>query len=79
MSTHSQDIERGQSVLTKVLYHIVNHLRRDTYFKVLELVKWEIERRFNQADFHLIQQLESLLLDVANGKPSLPDESLMNR
>ena len=42
----------------------------------LELVKGEIER-FNQPDFHIIQKLESLLLDVANGKPSLPDESLL--
>ena len=51
---------------------------RHIYFEVLELVKGEIERRFNQADFHIIQKLESLLLDVANGKPSLPDESLLN-
>ena len=53
---------------------------RHIYFEVLELVKGEIERRFNQADFDIIQKLESLLLDVyvANGKPSLPDESLLN-
>ena len=50
---------------------------RHIYFEVLELVKGEIERRFNQADFHLVQKLESLLLDVANGKPTEPDESLL--
>ena len=50
---------------------------RHIYFEVLELVKGEIKRRFNQADFHLIQKLESLLLDVANGKPSEPDECLL--
>ena len=49
---------------------------RHIYFEVLELVKRDIER-FNQANFHLIQNLESLLLDVANGKPSEPDESLL--
>ena len=42
----------------------------------MELVKGEIER-FNQADFHLVQKLECLLLDVANGKPTEPDESLL--
>ena len=50
---------------------------RHIYFEVLELVKGEVERRFKQADFDIIQKLESLLLDVANGKPSLPDESLL--
>ena len=49
---------------------------RHIYFEVLELVKGEIERRFNQADFLIVQKMESLLLDVANGKPSVPDESL---
>lgn len=44
----------------------------------MDLAKGEIKRRFDQTDFQLIQKLESLLLDVANGKPSLPDETLMN-
>ena len=44
---------------------------------MLELVKGEVERRFKRADLDIIQKLESLLLDVANGKPSLPDESLL--
>jgi len=51
---------------------------RQLYFEVLDLAKGEIERRFDQTDFQIIQNLESLLLDVANGKPSLPDETLMN-
>lgn len=45
------------------------------YFGVLELIKGDIER-FNQADFNTIEKLESLLLDIANGKTTLPDESL---
>ena len=57
-------------------YQSLNEKYRHIYFEVLELVKGEIEM-FNQADFHLVQKLESLLLDVANGKPTEPDESLL--
>ena len=43
---------------------------KDTTIQVLEIVKGEVERRFDQVDFSIIQKLKSLLLDVANGKPS---------
>ena len=47
------------------------------YFEVLEVVCGEVEKRFNQSDFPVIQKLESLLLDVANGKISQPDKSVL--
>ena len=50
---------------------------RHIYFEVLDVIKGEVERRFNQDDCEMVQKLESLLIDAANGKPSTPDESLL--
>lgn len=50
---------------------------RHIYYEALELVSGEIEVRFDQADFLVIRKLESLLLDVANGKHSQPDQSVL--
>ena len=44
------------------------------YFEVLDMVKGEVEQRFNQADCENVQKLETLLVDAANGRPSVPDE-----
>ena len=49
---------------------------RHLYFEVLDMIKGEVER-FNQDDCEMVQKLESLLIDAANGKPSTPDESLL--
>ena len=51
---------------------------RHIYFEVLELAYGEIERRFKQPDFHIIQNLESLLIKVANRETVQPEESLLN-
>jgi hypothetical protein len=50
---------------------------RHLYFEVLELASGEIERRFKQSDFNVIQDLESVLLKAANGEKVAPDEALM--
>ncbi len=45
---------------------------RHIYFEVLELVYGEIESRFNQADFRIMQSLDNLLLKAANGEVLKP-------
>ena len=50
---------------------------RYLYFEVLELGSGEIERRFKQSDFNVIQDLESVLLNAANGEKYSPEEALM--
>ena len=50
---------------------------RHIYFEALEVVYGEVERRFDQSDFQVIQGLESLLLDAANGKNSQPDKFVL--
>ena len=41
---------------------------RHDYFEMLELATGEIERRFEQPDFVKIKEIESLLLNAANGE-----------
>ena len=50
---------------------------RHLYFEVLELASGEIERRFKQSDFNVIQDLESVLLNAANGEKYSPEKALM--
>jgi len=50
---------------------------RHLYFEVLELASGEIERRFNQSDFNIIQDLECVLLNAGNGEKVGPGEALM--
>ena len=56
---------------------------RHDYFEMLELATGEIERRFEQPDFVKIKEIESLLLNAANGKkveviPELDSKFLEN-
>ena len=44
---------------------------------MLELVYGEIESRFDQADFRIMQSLENLLLKAANGEELKPKQSLL--
>ena len=41
---------------------------RHDYFEMLELATGEIERRFEQPDIAKIKEIESLLIDAANGR-----------
>ena len=50
---------------------------RHLHFEVLEIASGEIERRFKQSDFNVIQGLEFVLLNAANGKKYSPEEALM--
>ena len=51
---------------------------RHDYFEILELAAGEIERRFEQPDIAKIKEIESLLIDAANGKKVeiIPDSLL---
>ena len=51
---------------------------RHLYFEALELASGEVERRFKQSDFLIIENLESLLINSANGENVAPSESLFN-
>ena len=42
------------------------------------LTSGEVERRFKQSDFLIIENLESLLINSANGENVAPSESLFN-
>ncbi len=44
---------------------------------MLELVYGEIESRFDQADFRIMQSFENLLLKAANGEVLKPEQSLL--
>ena len=48
---------------------------RQAYFEVLEQACGEIENRFNQSDLSVISEIESLLVDAANGQDisAIPD------
>ena len=39
---------------------------RHAYFEVLESAAGEVERRFDQADFHILKEIEVLMLKAAN-------------
>ena len=41
---------------------------RHAYFEVLESAAGEVERRFDQADLHIIKEIEVLMLKAANGE-----------
>ena len=58
-------------------YEVPKDRYRHAYFEVLELAYGEVERRFDQADFQIMEKLESLLIKVANGEVAHPDESLL--
>ena len=45
---------------------------RHLYFEALEQATGEIERRFQQSDLHIINKLETLLLNAGNGKETSP-------
>ncbi len=49
---------------------------RHAYFEVLELASGEVDKRFDQSDLGVIQEIESLLLGAANGKdiPEIPKQ-----
>ncbi len=53
-------------------YQVPKDRYRHIYFEVLELVYGEIENRFDQADFRIMQSLENLLLKAANGEVLKP-------
>ena len=59
------------------IYQTPKDRYRHIYFEALDLAYGEVERRFNQADFHIIQKMESLLIKAANGEVLQPDKSLM--
>ena len=50
---------------------------RHLYFEVLELACGEVERRFEQPDFLIIENLETTLIKSANGDKIVQDESLL--
>ncbi len=58
-------------------YQVPKDRYRHIYFEVLELVYGEIESRFDQADFRIMQSLENLLLKAANGEVLKPEQSLL--
>ena len=41
---------------------------RQALFESLELAAGEVEKRFDQADLHLIKKIEDLLLNAGNGQ-----------
>ena len=41
---------------------------RCAYFEMLELAAGELDRRFDQSDFHTIKEIEVLMLKAANGE-----------
>ena len=43
----------------------------------MELACGEVERRFEQPDFLIIENLETTLIKSANGNKIVPDESLL--
>ena len=50
---------------------------RHLYFEALKLACGEVERRFEQPDFLIIENLETTLIKSANGDKIVPDESLL--
>ena len=57
----------------KVLNHTTSHILRTcivrhTYFEALEHAVGEIEKRLDQSDLSTVSEVESLLIDAANGK-----------
>lgn len=44
------------------------------YFQAIELAAGEVEKRFDQKDIRIIEKIESILLDAANGKQTLPED-----
>ena len=53
-------------------YQVPKDRYRHIYFEVLVLVYGEIEKRFDQADFRVMQSLDNLFLRAANGSLSSP-------
>ena len=47
------------------------------YFEVLDVVCEEIKRRFDQKDLKVVTDMESLLLDSANGLTRVVPESIV--
>lgn len=58
-------------------YQIPKERYRHLYFEALECAYGEVERRFKQADFQVIQSLECLLIKAANNQKAEPEECLM--
>ena len=50
---------------------------RHFYYESLDMASGEVERRFHQADFQLLQKLEHVLIQAANGVILVLDESLI--
>lgn len=49
---------------------------RKQYFEVLDLLISELDRRFNQSTFDVLQEMETLLVESCNGKVVQPSEQL---
>lgn len=52
---------------TPYRYSVPKDRHRHIYFEALEVVVGDVERRFEQSDLQLAQEIESLLLSAANG------------
>ena len=48
-------------------YSVPKDRHRHIFFEALEIVSGEVERRFEQPDLQLAQDIECLLLSAANG------------
>ena len=56
-------------------FQSVDDLYRKEYFDVIDNVKGDLERRFTQRNFLFVRNIESLLIDSANGEPiTVPQE-----
>ena len=58
-------------------YQVPKDRYRHLYFEALELAFGEVERRFEQPDFAVIENLESSLIRTANGESVVLGESLL--
>ena len=78
---HQRQLPRGLDDGTPqhTFTSIVDHYRRG-YFKAINCVKGELQRRFQQENLIFVKSIESLLVDSANGKSlSLSSTELCGR
>ena len=52
------------------VFTTVEDMYRKEYFEALDCVKGELERRFQQDNFHFVRAIESILILSANGRTS---------